>query len=80
MALVQNWLLKFFATLKEILLVLGNCFVANCVKPSRIFVSRMLFWLRSVYKVALQEHRIPQWSEKVCNDGIRFYQFVIVFR
>ena len=60
MALVQNWLLKFSATLKAIQLLLGNFFVADCVKPSRIFVSRMLFWLRSVYKFTLQEHRIPQ--------------------
>ena len=42
--LSQFWLNKSSATLKEIQSLLGKLhFVAACVKPSRIFVSRMLF-------------------------------------
>ena len=41
--LVQIWLLKSSAKLKEIQSLLGKLhFLAACVKPSRIFVSRML--------------------------------------
>ena len=43
LALVQIWLVKSTATLKEIQSLLGKLdFVAACIKPSRIFVSRML--------------------------------------
>ena len=63
--LVQIWLLKSSAKLKEIQSLLGKLhFVAACVKPSRIFVSRMLIWLRSVYKSTLQEHKIPLMVKK----------------
>ena len=60
LALVQIWLVKSTATLKEIQSLLGKLdFVAACIKPSRIFVSRMFIWLRELYNSSLQEHVIP---------------------
>ena len=45
--LVKFWLEKDKCTLKELQSLLGKLhFVSNCVKPGRIFVSRLLVWLR----------------------------------
>ena len=47
-ALIQIWLNKEQVSLKEFQFLSGKLnFVAACVKPSRIFVSRMLIWLKS---------------------------------
>ena len=65
LALVQIKLVKSTATLKEIQSLLGKLhFVAACVKPSRVFVSRMLIWLRELYNSSLQEHVIPDMVKK----------------
>jgi len=49
--LTQHWLKKRKATLKEVQSIIGKLnFVAKCVKPSRIFISRMLNFLRSMNK------------------------------
>ena len=47
--LVQNWLSFETATLKQLQSLIGKLnFVAHCVKPSRIFISRLLKWLREI--------------------------------
>ena len=46
--LVQDWLLKKSASLKDVQSLLGKLhFISACVRPGRIFVSRLLSWLRS---------------------------------
>ena len=47
--LVQDWLDKPFATVKELQSLLGKLhFISSCVRPGRLFVSRLLTWLRSL--------------------------------
>jgi hypothetical protein len=49
--LIEIWLLKKSATVKEIQSLLGKLnFVGACVKPGRIFVNRLINWLRSLDK------------------------------
>jgi hypothetical protein len=44
------WIDKKFAKLKEIQSLVGKLnFIASCVKPGRIFMSRLLNWLRDGY-------------------------------
>lgn len=48
-SLVLLWLGKDKATLKELQSLLGKLnFVAHCVKPARIFICRLLNWLRRI--------------------------------
>ena len=47
--LVQDWLLKSVATVRELQSLLGKLhFISGCVRPGRLFVSRLLTWLRSL--------------------------------
>ena len=47
--LVRNWLSFETATLKQLQSLIDKLnFVAHCVKPSRIFISRLLNWLREI--------------------------------
>ena len=47
--LVSSWLEKETATLKELQSLIGKLnYVAACVKPGRIFISRLLNWLRQI--------------------------------
>ena len=49
--LLQNWLGKNTASLKEIQSILGKLnFIAACVRPGRIFISRLLQWLKVLNK------------------------------
>lgn len=75
--LIEVWLGKEFATLKEIQSLLGKLnFVAACVRPSRIFVSRLLNWLRSVYHSSDFYHSIPQY---VMKDLVWWYRFLPLY-
>ena len=48
--LVESWFRKKKASLKELQSLLGKLhFVSACVRPGRIFVSRLLNWLRSAF-------------------------------
>ena len=59
--LLSFWLSKETATLKEVQSLLGKLnFVAACVRPGRIFVSRMIQWLKVLYK----EDLIPKFVKK----------------
>ena len=47
--LVDSWLKRELATLKELQSLIGKLnSVAHCVKPSRMFISRLLKWLREI--------------------------------
>lgn len=62
--LVNLWLRKETATLKELQSLLGKLnFVAHCVKPARIFICRMLNWLRSIQNCILPQP-IPSETKK----------------
>ena len=63
--LIKTWLQKESATLKQVQSLLGKLnFIAACVKPSRIFVSRLLIWLRSIYNSSEFEFLIPMAVKK----------------
>ena len=63
--LTEEWLNKDLATIKQIQSLLGKLnFVGACVKPSRIFISRMLNWLRSIYHSPVFQHAIPELVRK----------------
>lgn len=63
--LVRSWLNKDTASLRELQSLLGKLnFVAACVKPSRIFISRLLIWLRSIYNSSEVWHHIPDIVKK----------------
>ena len=50
-SLLTSWLNKEKASLKEIQSLLGKLnFIAACVRPGRVFISRMLRWLNVLYK------------------------------
>ena len=63
--LLREWLFKEQASIKEIQSLLGKLnFVAACVKPGRIFISRMLKWLKCLYSKDLQKYHIPPYVKK----------------
>ena len=63
--LTEELLNKDLATIKQIQSLLGKLnFVGACVKPSRIFISRMLNWLRSIYHSPVFQHAIPELVRK----------------
>lgn len=75
--LVEHWLCKSSASLKEIQSLLGKLhFVAACVRPSRIFVSRLLSWLRSIHHSPFIQHDIPDMVKK---DLIWWQKFLPVY-
>ena len=80
--LIEQWLGKEYATLEEIQSLLGKLnFVPSCVKPSRIFISRLLSWLRSLL-ISQMKRRVYYQSmlKKICSDGIGFYLSIMEFR
>jgi hypothetical protein len=47
--LFEDWMKKSHASLKEAQSLLGKVqFIATCVRPGRIFVSRLLNWIRTI--------------------------------
>ena len=54
--LIEAWLNFEAATVKQLQSLIGKLnFVAHCVKPSRIFISRLLNWLRDIQNSETQE-------------------------
>ena len=48
----MEWDNKQLASKREVQSLVGKLnFVGFCVKPGRIFISRLLNWLRSIYSV-----------------------------
>ena len=71
-ALLTTWLNKELASLKEVQSLLGKLnFVAACVRPGRIFISRMLKWLKVLYREEAKFHNIPLYVKK--------YIFLVAF-
>ena len=63
--LTEEWLNKDLATIKQIQSLFGKLnFVGACVKPSRIFISRMLNGLRSIYHSPVFQHAIQELVRK----------------
>ena len=63
--LVKSWLKRDTASLKQVQSLLGKLnFIPACVKPSRIFISRLLIWLRSIYSSSEFLHLIPHFVKK----------------
>ena len=63
--LVQTWLNKEKATLTEIQSLLGKLHhVASCVRPGRIFVSRLLYWLRAIISSSDRYFKVPKEIQK----------------
>jgi len=59
-ALIKSWLMKSVATLKEVQSLIGKLnFVAACVRPGRVFISRLINWLKELYAVPISNKVIP---------------------
>lgn len=64
--LIKSWLNRQNASIRDIQSLLGKLnFVGACVKPSRVFISRLLNWLRQLYgfKCSIL-HQIPEEVQK----------------
>ena len=63
--LLRDWLNQETVSIKEIQSLLGKLnFSGACIKPGRIFVSRMLKWLKVLYSRDLQKYHIPPYVKK----------------
>jgi hypothetical protein len=69
--LVEAWLRKEKASLRDLQSLLGKLhFVSTCVRPGRLFASRLLNWLRQAFpsNIVGSEHnifrRIPKGVKK----------------
>ena len=63
--LIEQWLGKQYATLMVIKSLFEKLnFLASCVKPSRIFISTLLSWLRSLNKSNEKESILPEYVKK----------------
>ena len=72
--LLRIWLDKEQASLKEIQSLIGKLnFVACCVRPGHIFISRLIRWLKVLYKEDKCEHLIPEYVKK---DILWWYRFL----
>ena len=60
--LVAAWLVKETTSLKELQSLLGKLsFVSSCVRPGRVFVQRLLAFLRSIYSQTHARVEIPHY-------------------
>lgn len=72
-ALIKSWLCKEKASIREIQSLLGKLnFVAACVRPGRVFISRMLKWLKILYRLDEKQHIIPNFVKKDLEWWDRF--------
>ena len=78
--LVFGWLSKHYATLKDVQRLLGKLnFIGACVKSSRVFINRILNWLRychSQYSSSSGRFRIP---DDVKKDLIWWNKFLPIY-
>ena len=64
-SLIESWLNKEEASLKDIQKLLGKLnFIGSCVRSSRVFVNRILNWLRECYQKDLNIFEIPEEVHK----------------
>ena len=74
--LLQNWIKRDTASLKELQSVLGKLnFTAACVRPRRIFISRLLQWLKILNKNQSSREQI-QIPEYVKMDILWWHTFL----
>ena len=74
--LVNIWLLKSTATLKELQSLIGKLsFIASCVHSSRIFIARLLNWLRSIP----EKQSAQPVSSHITKDLMWWKRFLKVF-
>lgn len=72
--LVEQWLHKSVATLKEVQSLVGKLnFVASCVKPGRIFISRILNFLREFNG----KNRTLEVSTELSKDLLWWSKFLL---
>ena len=77
--LLYTWLNKETASLKEIQSLLGKLnFVAACVRPGRIFISRMLKWLKVLNKGDSRHKQVPI-PNYVKKDIRWWYKFLPIY-
>ncbi|MES9902603.1 MAG: hypothetical protein ABW168_07960 [Sedimenticola sp.] len=64
--LVQTWLKKSEATKKQVQSLIGKLsFISSCVRPGRVFVQRLLKFLREIYKAPdTVNHILPDYVRK----------------
>ena len=73
--LLRSWLDRENATLRDLQSLIGKLnFVASCVRPGRIFISRLIKWLKVLYKEKPGTlHNIPDFAKK---DILWWYKFL----
>ena len=77
--LLNTWLNKETACLKEVQSLLGKLnFIAACVRPGRIFISRMLKWLRALH-LEESRHKQVQIPNFVKKDVMWWYKFLPIY-
>ena len=60
--------------MKDIQSLIGKLnFVACCVKPGRIFISRLIRWLKALYKESKGDHILSDYVKK---DILWWYRFL----
>ena len=75
-SLLNTWLNKDTASLKEIQSLLGKLnFTAACVRPGRIFIARMLKWLKAL-NIEENRHKQAEIPNYVKKDIMWWYKFL----
>ena len=77
--LLETWLNKETASLKENQSLLGKLnFIAACVRPGRIFIARMLKWLKVLNKdySPKQQVNVPEYVKK---DVLWWFKFLPLY-
>ena len=71
---LQTWLLKTSARRKEVESLIGKLqFIAKCIKAGRIFLARLINWIRGMdrlsnYTIPLEAHRDIVWSGRCAQE------------
>jgi hypothetical protein len=77
-SLVQSWMIKEKASLKELQSLIGKLnFVAACVRSGRLFISRLINWLKDIYK--LEAHLLVTIPEDVHKDILWWNRFLFEY-
>jgi hypothetical protein len=76
--LVEFWLKKDRSALKEVQSLIGKLnFVAACVRPGRVFISRLINWLSDIYKD--EEAVSVLVPEEVRKDLLWWHKFLDLY-
>ena len=74
--LVSSWLLKTHAFLRDVQSLVGKLnFVTSCVRPGRVFISRILNFLRQF----TQESQSLEISDQLKKDLTWWYRFLPLY-